>query len=130
MVSNAVKAEVLGEPFGTASHKLRKSLLFDAIGRLGERNCYQCGNLIEKIEEFSIEHKQSWMRSGDPIGSFYSLENISYSHVRCNVAAAHRPNKVYKSVAERSTSGTRKWRENPDNWGREKDRHNELRRKK
>lgn len=97
---NKRKAELLGMPFGTASNRLRKRILYSFAEELGRLNCYRCGEKIEKIEEFSIEHKESWAFSKDPIESFFNLENISFSHIRCNIGAAKK-NKKYASVKER-----------------------------
>jgi len=85
MNSNDTKAVALGEPYGTANNKLRKSLLFDFAKRLDEDICYRCGVKIDSIEEFSIEHKVSWLNSEDPIRYFYSLDNIAFSHIKCNL---------------------------------------------
>lgn len=109
--SNKAKAELLGMPFGTAGGRLRKLLLFDAIQRLGEDSCFRCGKPIELLAEFSIEHKKSWASSANPVEMFFSLENISFSHLACNIGAASKLNKVWISEAERSkvrSAGRRK----------------------
>src|SRR5688572_4097230 len=96
--SNARRTVLLGLPFGTAQNKLRKSLLFEFARRLGLLGCYRCNGPIESIEVFSIEHKKSWMMSDNPQETFYDLDNIAFSHIRCNVAAAYQPNKKYSSA--------------------------------
>lgn len=85
MDNNARKAKVLGMPFGTASAKLRKALLFDLSKRLGLHQCFRCGKPIETIAEFSIEHKQSWLNADNPQEAFFDVENIAFSHISCNV---------------------------------------------
>ena len=68
--TNEAKAQQLGMPFGTASGKLKKILLFQAIQRLGEDSCYKCSKKIDRIEDFTVEHKktvaarQSWFILG------------------------------------------------------------------
>ena len=99
--SNAKRAVILGMPFGTASARLRKTLLFSCATRLGEAVCYRCSRDIESIDEFSIEHKEAWLNAEDPIEKFFSLDNIAYSHMICNVAAAYRPKK-YETEKARS----------------------------
>jgi hypothetical protein len=94
------KSELLGENFSTAAHKLRKSIMFDLIQKLELDSCYRCTLKIESIDALSIEHIESWQRSEDPVESFYSLENIAFSHLNCNVGAAYRPHKKYKDAAE------------------------------
>lgn len=84
------KTLLLGENFSTANAKLRKSILFDLIKRLQLDTCYRCKLRIDNIKDLSIEHKQSWQRSNDPKKAFYDLDNIAFSHLECNSAAAIR----------------------------------------
>ncbi|MFN8512560.1 MAG: hypothetical protein U0232_16535 [Thermomicrobiales bacterium] len=79
---NRRKAEQLGMPISTASHRLKKMILFDFAQRLGRDTCYHCGQRIERIEEFSLEHKQSWLYQDT--ARFWQLDNITFSHLRCN----------------------------------------------
>lgn len=88
-------------PFGTAMARMRKALMFDMARRLGMLDCYQCGEPIETIEEFSIEHKEPWQSAADPVTAFFSVDNLSFSHHGCNVAAAKQPGKIYSSEQER-----------------------------
>lgn len=80
--SSARKAVLLGMPYGTAMARLRKMILFQLAQRLGEDNCFGCGGKIEKIEELSIEHKRPW--EGISLELFWDLDNIAFSHLRCN----------------------------------------------
>jgi hypothetical protein len=80
--TNIEKAKQLGMPFGTAAAKLRKSLLFSAIKKLGEDTCFKCGIKIESINDFSIEHKKPWLYVSSDL--FWDLDNIAYSHIKCN----------------------------------------------
>lgn len=43
-------------------------------------------------DTFSIEHKEAWLDSEDPVGMYFDLDNISFSHHSCNVRAARRTN--------------------------------------
>lgn len=79
---NAEKASQLGMPFGTATHRLRKMLLFNMAQRLNEDLCFKCNQKIEKVEDFTIEHKKPWLHN-DP-ALFWALDNIAYSHSWCN----------------------------------------------
>ena len=85
--NNEKKQAQLGMPIGTASAKLRKMVLFSLLKKHGENFCYQCNLEIETAEELSIEHKIPWLDSEDPIKLFFDLENISFSHLSCNVGA-------------------------------------------
>jgi hypothetical protein len=86
--SNKKKYDQLGMPFGTAGAKLRKTIIFDLIVKCGLDVCFQCGRKIERVEDFSIEHKQPWLDSENPVGMFFDLNNIAFSHLSCNVGAA------------------------------------------
>ena len=100
--SNQKKADLLGEPFGTAGSRLRKMLLFKYVNKCGETICYRCNTEIKTIDEFSIEHKMSWMNSPDPKKDFFNLDQITFSHLLCNTAAAIKPNKKYHTVESRN----------------------------
>lgn len=110
---NAAKAAALGMPFGTASAKLRKSLLFQFAQRLMLDTCYQCKDKIDDIDEFSIEHTTPWFNSKDPVGMFFNLDNIAFSHISCNVAAAKRPNKIYSDAREKSRESFKRYYADP-----------------
>jgi hypothetical protein len=88
--SNKKKNELLGESYGTANGKLKKAILFQLLIETNKDGCFQCGNKIENIEELSVEHKIPWMSAENPIESFYDLNNISFSHLKCNSGAAIR----------------------------------------
>lgn len=89
-MDNQTKARLLGEPFGTANNKLRKLLLFSLAGRLGLLGCHRCGEQIEDISMFSIEHIRAWAWQDNPRDAFFDLDNISFSHISCNVGAANK----------------------------------------
>lgn len=99
-MGNGKKHQQLGESYGTASNKLRKSILFEMLRRLGLDVCFQCRQQIETIRELSIEHKVAWLDSSNPVAMFFDMENIAFSHLSCNISAGRR-NRKYASVAER-----------------------------
>jgi len=88
--SSKKKAELLGEPAGTANAKLRKAIIFWLVQETGRDICYRCGEKISTIDELSIEHKESWMTAENPAEAFHNLDNISFSHLGCNCSAADR----------------------------------------
>lgn len=98
MNTNDRKTEQLGMPIGTASNKLRKMVLFSLLKELGRDQCYRCGQPINSIEELSIEHKIAWLDSEHPKELFFSLNNIAFSHLKCNVGAARHPNERVKET--------------------------------
>jgi hypothetical protein len=89
------KDALLRMPLGTAFGRLRKSVMFNLLCKLGENVCFRCGLEIETVQTMTIEHKESWMSASDPAQSFFSMENIAFSHHACNCSAAMRVNKIY-----------------------------------
>jgi hypothetical protein len=77
------KDDTLGMPHGTASHRLRKKILFHLLKKLNENYCFKCSEPIENINDLTIEHKQPW--EGISAELFWDLDNIAFSHLRCNV---------------------------------------------
>lgn len=77
------KSEQLGMPFGTASNRLRKMVLFGLLKKHGENYCYQCGKEILSCDDLSMEHKKAWLHVNPEL--FWDLENIAFSHISCNV---------------------------------------------
>ncbi len=81
---NRHKSEQLGMPHGTAANKLRKMLMFEMAQCLELDTCFRCGKKIETTKELSVEHKQGWLNTKDPIGLFFDLDNVAFSHLGCN----------------------------------------------
>jgi uncharacterized paraquat-inducible protein A len=82
MGSNEKKSATLGMPHGTATHRLRKMVLFSVLKRHNEAVCFKCGKEIGAVEDLSIEHKKPW--EGISAELFWDLENIAFSHIQCN----------------------------------------------
>jgi len=108
------KSDLLGMPVGTAAHRLRKNIMFTMAQKLGEDLCFRCGCQIETVEEFSVEHKESWQNSADPIAAFFDLENISFSHHSCNSGAGVR----HRTLATPQQINRLEWlaRKNSQGW--------------
>lgn len=73
--------------FSTASAVLKKSIMYDMACALGRDLCFRCGQRIESYKDLSVDHKKAWMGDPDPKSSFYSLDNIAFSHYLCNIKA-------------------------------------------
>ena len=86
--NNRRKNELLGMSHGSAVHRLRKAIMFRMLKRLGEDACFHCGKKIENIDDLSIEHIKPWQSAKDPLVAFFDLDNIAFSHLKCNCAAA------------------------------------------
>lgn len=90
---NEIKTQQLGMPHSTAAGKLRKYIMFDLVQRLNLDTCFQCNKKIKTEKEFSIEHKEPWLHSGEPFKNFFNLNNIAFSHLNCNIGKGRRPHK-------------------------------------
>ena len=77
---------------GTAAARLNRKILFSMICELGRDKCHQCGGQMT-LEDFSVEHITPWLDSEDPVGLFFDLKNISFSHLYCNCIASRSHNK-------------------------------------
>ncbi len=95
-----IKDAALGISHGTAANRLRKSIMFALICETKRNVCHQCGAGIWKVEDLSVEHKEPWLAADDPRKAFFDLNNIAFSHLKCNVRAARpRPRKIFRSDA-------------------------------
>lgn len=75
-------SEILGCPVGTAQSKLRRNILFNLLLRFGLTDCFVCGKVMSN-EDYSIEHIKPWLSSGSK-ELFWDLDNITFSHKKCN----------------------------------------------
>ena len=91
MGGKAAKCEQLGMNISTAQHRLRTDILFDFVTHY-VKCCYRCGGELKR-DDFSIEHIEPWLHSEDPVGIFFDLDNITFSHLSCNYSNARQPNK-------------------------------------
>tara|TARA_B100001245_G_C22891839_1_gene429659 strand:- start:3040 stop:3405 length:366 start_codon:yes stop_codon:yes gene_type:complete len=87
------KQAQLGMNPSTAQGRLLKNLLFDFAIKAGHK-CYRCGGELTR-ETFSIEHIIPWLNSDDPVELFFSIDNIAYSHLLCNIKDARKSKRTY-----------------------------------
>ena len=80
--SNKSKHKFLGMPYGTASNRLKKMIMFSLLKKLHKDKCFRCGKKIETIDELSIDHKKPWLYVSTEL--FWDLDNIANSHTKCN----------------------------------------------
>ncbi len=88
--SNTNKTEQLGMSFGKANQRLRKMIMFMLAQKCSMDSCFRCGEKIEDIGHLSIEHKLPW--EGRDVSLFWDLDNIAFSHLRCNRPYLNRSN--------------------------------------
>lgn len=78
---------LLCDKLSTAKSRLNKLLMFELAKKCNLETCYRCGVKIENFEDFTIDHKESWLLSDEPAKMFYNIENIAFSHAKCNCKA-------------------------------------------
>lgn len=83
-MSNDVKRDTLGMSPSTATSRLRKVLLFNLLKKHEENLCFRCGLAILKEEDLSVDHIKPWQGVSSEL--FWDLENIAFSHLKCNSA--------------------------------------------
>lgn len=111
----------------TASGRLVKDILFSFVQK-EEYMCHHCGEPMSR-EDFSIEHIRPWLDSKDPVGLYFDLDNISFSHLKCNIGASRQPTTKHPSIRsyaygcrcdecrELKKLDQRKTRKKKKNWG-------------
>lgn len=85
-------------PIGTASNRLRKSIIFMLLKKQNLNFCFQCNSEIVFENELSIEHKVPYLDSENPIELFFDLNNIAFSHLKCNIGAAKKSWKITEGL--------------------------------
>ena len=95
-------AQQLGMSHGAAASRLRKNILFRLLKRLGENYCFKCSELIEEVDDLSIEHKKPW--EGRSAELFWDLENIAFSHSGCNKNHSYNAGGHNKKIAPEGMS--------------------------
>ena len=78
--------DFLGIDKGTAMHRLKKIIMFELAKKAGLSRCHRCKLLITDVAEFSVEHIEPWL--WNDVKLFWDINNIAFSHLSCNSAAA------------------------------------------
>lgn len=86
------KTTQLGMNVSAAQARLTRDILWKLILQTNQTLCFHCNKEMSR-ETFSIEHKVPWLDSENPRDLFFDLDNISFSHLSCNAAAARKPTK-------------------------------------
>lgn len=87
------KREQLGMHPSTASARLLRDTLWRFIERCGGTKCSKCGEDMTR-ENYSVEHKEAWLDSADPVGFYFNQDNITFSHLSCNIKASRNGPKI------------------------------------
>ena len=94
------KNDTLGMPHGTAAHKLRKLILFDLLVKSLKAHCFKCASPIESADDLSIEHVLPWEGRENGKELFFDLNNIMFSHLKCNRPHIYRGAQPSRNVVE------------------------------
>lgn len=97
-MANEGKSAFLGMPFGTANHQLRKKILFSLVQKLELDICFRCDQKIESVDVLSIEHKEPWEGRENGVALFWDLENIAFSHLKCNIGTGIRHPEILRDL--------------------------------
>ena len=93
--------DILGEKLSTAKSRLNRILIFELAKKCGLDKCFRCGELIDDLDDFTVDHKESWLLSNQASKLFYDIENIAFSHGKCNYDAG------IQSSLSKNNSGVR-----------------------
>ena len=94
--------EQLGMPPGTAANRLRKLVLFNQLQKHRENICVRCDGTIETSDDLSIEHIKPWENRDSDL--FWDLDNIAFSHRKCNVVHVNHGGGSRKVIAPEGQS--------------------------
>lgn len=83
------KAALLGQSVSAAHRRLLRLVLFRELQISGRDKCYRCGKPMTE-DNWSLEHKKSWQSSENPKESYFDLDNVTFSHHKCNSEAGLR----------------------------------------
>lgn len=101
-MSNKRAVETLGMSHGAAANRLRKMVLFRQLVKYNDNVCVRCKERIENLDELSIEHILPW--EGRSAELFWYLNNVAFSHMRCNVAHVSHGGSPKRKIGPEGTS--------------------------
>lgn len=87
------KASQLGMNPSTASGRLIKDLLWNFVETTGNNKCHICGKVMTR-DTFSVEHIVPWLDSDNPVDTFFDVDNVAYSHLKCNIGSARKASEM------------------------------------
>lgn len=58
--------------------------MFELVEKCNMDTYYRCDAENKNFEDFTIDHKESWLLSNESVNMFYSMGNIAFSHAKCN----------------------------------------------
>ena len=94
----------LGMNPSTARNRLLRDLVAKLL-RERKETCYRCDKPLNS--DWTVDHKINWLDSDDPVGLFFDVDNVAFSHHSCNSGASRTPMKKYDSP----TACKRAWKQ-------------------
>jgi 5-methylcytosine-specific restriction endonuclease McrA len=91
----------LGVSHSTAMNRLKKLIIFYLADKIKLNYCYRCNKKIESAVDFSIDHKIDWLDNDPKL--FYNLNNVAFSHLKCNTIRSRRTNIKHEKINQRNT---------------------------
>lgn len=70
--------------------KLRTMIMFNLAKELNKHHCFRCGVEILTAKEFSVDHKIPYRHASNQEELYWSMDNIAFAHLRCNILAGRR----------------------------------------
>ena len=100
------KSQQLGINISTAQGQLTKDILWMLLQETSRTKCFVCNEEMTR-DTFSIEHKESWLDKENAKELFFNLNNISFSHLSCNISRARKGTKAKHGTFSRYCYGCR-----------------------
>lgn len=83
--------EILGIDYSLANQRLHQMILLEILKEDGKNFCHRCKEKIDNYLQLSIEHIENWGKTNDKEMKpelFLNIDNITFSHRKCNSASA------------------------------------------
>ena len=100
------KNEQLKMDVGTAQSQLKQMILWSLLQETGRTKCFVCKEEMS-LETFSIEHMEPWLDKENAIELFFNLQNISFSHLTCNISRRSKGSQSFHGTETRYIYGCR-----------------------
>lgn len=94
------KKHKLGMNPSTAQHRLTKDLLFYLVQIADLNKCHRCDTKMTR-ENFSVDHIVPWLNSDNPVGLYFDIKNVAFSHLSCNSSASRGTQKYFTDEERR-----------------------------
>jgi hypothetical protein len=88
-----------------AKYKLLRKIMYTYIVYLKLNTCHRCQDTINSVDSMSIEHKVPWRHSTIAKELFFDMDNITFSHVKCNNEFRRKSNEVINKISIEESIG-------------------------